>query len=114
MDNFFDDRNRLAMLAVPVILAMLLGFSGESLMTEDYTHTNTRNVKQIEESRDAQSRKEQLRASVESKDYGQFLKAAENTPFADIMTKEVFNEIVEEYSIQKHGYRPSPYFKHET
>ena len=124
--NFFrmfskgsEDKNHLAMLAIPVILSMVLGFAGEvraedspdraegTVVRETEAGDDGHNGLFLEEGMEERARRRALEHAIAGGDYESFLLVANDTPFAEIMTKDAFDELVEQYTLQKIGFRPS-------
>lgn len=128
MASFLDDKNHLAMLAIPIILSVLLGFPGnlvadlplfESDDIEDRSEESRESEEgersdyiQVHESADSGSvsgvadkshNAELMRIAIENSNFLAFIDAAAGTPFADVMTEEVFEELVQAYKLQKQG-----------
>lgn len=117
-----EDKNHLAMLAIPVILSMVFGFSGE-VRAEEYVRTQTVEENTMYETEDGQirttsktvgreernrrSQKKRIEQTLIDNDYDTFLVEAKDTPFAEIMTKEAFEELVAQYTLRTSGYTPS-------
>ena len=125
--NASEDKNHLAMLAIPVILSMIFGFAGQARANEMIrTRENSASVpSQILEEKDPErSRSEEreegtdqevrsghdlLEEAIAAGDLELFLAAAKDTPFAEIMTKDAFEELVAQYKMRKEGYMLSPF-----
>lgn len=125
----FEDKNHLAMLAVPVILSMLIGFSGdvraaesfaertsESTLRETNSTENDSTSRSINEEADveliadeSQKRKQGLERAVVENDFAGFLAILIDTPFAEIMTEDAFQELVEQYKLYRDGYQLSTF-----
>lgn len=126
-----EDKNYLAMLAIPVILSMLIGFSGDARASEILEAGDSES--RIEESSAQRSEKtnptsseystqevvvdddvnrwrKELEKAVVNGDYEKFLILSDNTPFAEIMTQTAFNELIIQYKLHKSGHKISPYF----
>ena len=131
MFNASEDKHYLAMLAIPVLLSLMFGFSTnlsyDSLLTprvgmdvgaEDVSagkHSHQRRGKRVHDQNalvrtERELDKKQLfQLAIETRNYAAFLEAASGTPFGEIMTETAFDILVQEYQLQKHGFRPSPY-----
>jgi hypothetical protein len=112
-----NDRNYLAMLAIPVLLSMVLGFSSNlpansSLSDRDEVESGLEDSNDAEgqdDSEQNQHKKLAIQNAVEANDYEAFLHATTDTPFGEIMTPDAFTMLVQQYRLQKQGYRPSTY-----
>ncbi len=124
----FNEKNYLAMLSIPLLLSMTLGFSSDlyantfSLdeIESDEKETSLREASQGIEKNTLHNETQNTRTrphadknrsivhAVESNDYQAFLLATIDTPFADIMTPEAFTILVEKYHSEK-GFHPTPY-----
>lgn len=119
------------MLAIPVILSMLIGFSGEvsaaerpiseevgteRIEKEDREVGGYENRENIIQSEQAQEdkRKKKLQDAVSSGDYERFLVLTNDTPFAEIMTELAFNELPLQYQHEKAGFKISPYIDRDS
>lgn len=116
--------NHLAMLAIPVILSLVFGFAGE-VRAEEFQNTQAAEEiiqRDLEErgieaapdamgrfERDKRTQKKRLEQALIDGDFKKFLEAAKDTPFAEIMTKDAFEELVAQYKLRKEGYTPSPF-----
>lgn len=124
MFNYSEDKNKLAMMAMPVLLTIFFGFIGsgtdtaiasdsersqEMRLIETSGRTDDKDSAESKTSSAKKSKKQQLKSAIEANDYHDFLVAAKDTPFADVMTKEAFEFLVDEYNLRNQGYQPSPY-----
>ena len=119
------DKHYLALLAIPVLLSMTLGFTGGV-----YTDSSLRDTAQVESdiddeddfsmseksrqegksyihshitSRDDMTSKKRdlIQNAIEYSDYKAFLIATSHTPFAEIMDEDAFAVLVQRYIMQK-------------
>lgn len=129
-----DDKQYLAMLAIPVLLSIVFAIASDStlntsLITRDSDETrleesdeslggksaltNNEDLLQRQNSianiKDALNKRQLLKLAIESRDYEAFLLASVGTPFAEIMTESAFDVLVNEYQLQKSGYIKSTY-----
>jgi hypothetical protein len=136
MVNMFNDKHYLAMLAIPVLLSMTLGItgnpnSGTSLADSDRDRVESEiesadepdvleESKQYRESprqngdltlgqSGGRDRGRELQTAIETANYESFVAAIEGTPFAEIMTPESFSVLVQEYHHQR-GFSKGMYY----
>lgn len=117
--NAREDKNHLAILAIPVILSIVFGFAGEARAGEfaDTETAETVTVREAEEKdaphasgqKDSRGgvQKDLLEQTLITGNYEQFLQVAKGTPFAEVMTREGFDELIAQYKLRKSGYTPS-------
>lgn len=117
------------MLAIPVLLSIVLGFSGDfplstssfgrdvadsqieesddSRGTEEFQQNGKDNLvtpREIVQSTGKTSKRLLLQKAIESNDYDAFLVATAGTSFGEVMTKDAFGVLVQEYTLRKNGY----------
>lgn len=115
-----EDKSYLAMLAIPVILSMVLGFSGDARLDETFADRVGEEMQSredgsekreetflrgdaIDEKNTVEARRGMLAKAVALGDYEQFRATAKGTPFAEIMTESAFQELVAQYWSRKIG-----------
>lgn len=121
-----EDKQYLAMLAIPVLLSIVFAMTGDSVLTNSVSNRDIDDAK-LEESdktkgkegtqsemlalnsRAMLDKKKLLTTALESRNYETFLLASVGTPFAEIMTQGAFEVLVDEYHLQKNGYQKSIY-----
>jgi len=108
MFSYAEDKNKLAMMAIPVVLSLFFGFSSsaksaylpQSMSVEKIYVAKTGSVR---ENRflSSSSKKQALQSAIENSDYEAFKIATKDTPFSDIMTPEAFELLVDQYQMYK-------------
>lgn len=131
----FNDKHYLAMLAIPVLLSMTIGFAGDAFASAsssdrdrvDSEIEGTDEPDVLEESKHRgeylrphrhlgvsqsgeRDKRHEMQTAIETADYESFSTVIEGTPFAEIMTPESFSVLVQEYHHQK-GFSKSMYYK---
>lgn len=131
----FNDKHYLAMLAIPVLLSMTIGFTGDvyangSASNRDKVESEIEGADEsdvLEESKyhkeslhqnkdsvigqsDKRDKRLEMQRAIETTNYDAFLAAVEGSPFAEIMTPESFSVLVQEYHHQK-GFSKGMYYK---
>lgn len=116
-----NDKQYLAMLAIPILLSIVFGYSSD--VSADMRGRAPEEIAlRIEESEktwprggssplneEGRVKRKLIRSSLEARDYDSFLIAIKGTPFAEVMNKKAFEFLIEEYNLQKRGYRPTFY-----
>ncbi|MFM2381556.1 MAG: hypothetical protein RLZZ76_323 [Candidatus Parcubacteria bacterium] len=122
------DKNYLAMLAIPVLLSMVFGFSTTALYSDSEGDDARQRFEEVEDFAEANPTSPQnhnrtvasgssdkknvlLRKAIESHDYSAFTQLIIHTPFEDVMTPDAFEVLVTEYRFKKDGYLVSPYVR---
>ncbi len=122
----FNDKHYLAMLAIPVLLSMTIGFAGdvfagalssdldrvdseiEGTDEPDVLHDSKQHRESARQNRDSaigqggeRDKQQEMRTAIETANYESFRTLIEGTPFADIMSQESFSVLVQEYHHRK-------------
>ncbi len=93
MENFTRDQ-KMAMLVVPMLLFGMLGVSY-------IAQSGRQNA--LHEVHATRGTEVPLRDAIESKDYGEFVKALHATPYEESATPEVFDTLVRMYALHRNG-----------
>lgn len=103
MSGFSHDQ-KIALLVVPVLLFGILGVGGATSSITREAGTDMRRP-QVYGSREMthSTVSEALRSALHNKDYGAFVHALQNTPYAEYTKRDVFDALVHAYELHVHG-----------